>query len=202
MEILNEKLIADLDAKRSVKLNLGSGSKPKEGFYSVDHLPLEGVDVIADLNQPLNLFPDDSIDYIYSSHVFEHIDNLLLLMQEIQRITRKQGTIEILVPHFSNVFGYSDPTHVRLFGLYSMNYFVSKENQPSQRKVPDFYIDEKFIIDVIKIEFLDHTFMDRLLKPILTKLVNYRFFTQELYERRFSTIIHANRIRYILHPDK
>jgi hypothetical protein len=30
--------------------------------------------------------------------------------------------IEIIVPHFSNPHYYSDPTHVRFFGLYTMSY--------------------------------------------------------------------------------
>ena len=125
MKILNSNLEEDLAAEKPIRLDLGCGKRPRSGFYSVDHLDMDGVDVVADLNKPLHLLPNDCSEYIFSRHTLEHIHELLPLMREIHRITKSDGTVEIIVPHFSNVYGYSDPTHVRFFSLYSMYYFVS-----------------------------------------------------------------------------
>lgn len=153
MEILNPDFLTDLETGCPIKLDLGSGGIRRDGFYGVDHLQLQGVDIVADLNQPLTLIPTDSIAKIYSSHVLEHVQDINLLMSEIHRITQPNGIIEIVVPHFSNVYGYSDPTHIRLFGLYSMHYYTPKDIQPSGRKVPDFYTNVAFKINSIKLEF-------------------------------------------------
>lgn len=202
MRIINPEVKRDLEAGNPIKLELGSGGKDREGFYAVDLLELDGVDIIADLNKPLDLLPDASVDYIYSRHTFEHIHEFLPLMREIYRLVVKNGTIEIIVPHFSNVYGFSDPTHVRLFGLYSMFYFVSSQNQPGKRKVPEFYTDNRFILKSIKIEFYKLGLIDRILAPVFTKFVNLNLFMQDFYERRLSNFYHAWQVRYIMQADK
>lgn len=90
MKILNPNLKKDLKEGRAVKLDLGSGGSCRKGFYSVDHLELKGVDVVADLNKQLDLFPDDCVEYVYSRHTLEHVNELLPLMREIYRITKKK----------------------------------------------------------------------------------------------------------------
>ena len=202
MKIVNPDVKRDLESSNSLKLELGSGGEGRKGFYAVDHLELDGVDIVADLNKPLDLLPDESVDYIYSRHTLEHIHELLPLMRELYRVIKKNGTIEIIVPHFSNVYGYSDPTHVRLFGLYSMYYFVSSENQPEKRKVPAFYTDIRFIIKSIKIEFYKLGTIDKIFAPLFTKIVNRNLFMQDFYERRLSSFFHAWQIRFIMKAEK
>ena len=202
MKILNPELECDLAEGRPIRLDLGSGDSPRKGFYSVDYLEMAGVDVVADLNKPLVLFPSDCSEYVYSRHTFEHIQEFIPLMREIHRITKAGGTIEIIVPHFSNVYGYSDPTHVRLFGLYSMYYFVSKENQPQVRKVPEFYTDLRFRIKSVRIEFYRLSVLDKVVAPLISKVININASTQDFYERRLAYIFHAWQIRYVLEPEK
>ena len=202
MRIVNPDVKRDLESRSPLKLELGSGGEGRKGFYALDHLELDGVDIVADLNKPLDLLPDESVDYIYSRHTLEHIHEFLPLMRELYRVTKKNGTIEIIVPHFSNVYGYSDPTHVRLFGLYSMYYFVSSENQPEKRKVPAFYTDIRFIIKSIKIEFYKLGTIDMIFAPLFTKIVNRNLFMQDFYERRLSSFFHAWQIRFIMKADK
>ena len=57
--------------------------------------------------------------------------------------------LEVIVPHFSNPRGYSDPTHVRFFGLYSFYYFCAAEDQP-RRKVPSFYCPARFRVQSLQ----------------------------------------------------
>lgn len=202
MKILNSALVQDLASGSPIRLDLGSGRSARKGFYAVDHLEMPGVDAVADLNEPLELLPDNCSDHIYSRHVLEHISEFIPLMREIHRITRPGGTIEIIVPHFSNVYGFSDPTHVRFFGLHSMFYFVAPENQPSTRKVPTFYTDLRFKVRSIRIDFYRNGLIDRVLEPVFSRLVNRSFGTQTFYERRLSGLFHAWQIRYELEPEK
>ncbi len=203
MKILNSKLADDLAEGREVCLDLGCGPKAREGFYAVDQLELEGVDVLADLNEPLDLLEDNSVERIYSRHTLEHVDKFLPLMRELYRVVKPGGEIEIIVPHFSNVFGYSDPTHVRFFGLYTMYYFVAPENQPGkERRVPAFYTDTRFKVKSVKIEFYRYTWLEKLIGSPCARLVNLSFAMQVFYERRLSGLLHAAQIRYILEPDK
>ena len=79
MHILNPKLQRDIASGTPLRLDLGCGQCPRVGFYSLDQLGIEGVDAVCDLNEPLHLIPDDSVEYIYSRHAFEHITELLAL---------------------------------------------------------------------------------------------------------------------------
>lgn len=202
MRILNESVTKDLANRVDLKIDLGCGPRPKKGYYSLDILEISGVDIVADLNHPLEMLPDNSCSHIFSNHVFEHIQDLNVLMGEIFRIAKPNAIIEIVVPHFSNVFGFSDPTHIRLFGVYSFYYYVSKSNQPKLRKVPDFYTNYKYLVNSIQIEFYRLSLLDRLLVPIMRKLVNINLNTQVFYERRLYFLFHASQIRFFLQPDK
>lgn len=210
MKFINPCVKKDLDEGKAIGLDLGSGgpcryrlySVDNMKLYSVDHQELDGVDVVADLNKPLSLFPDSSIDYIYSRHVLEHVDELLPLMCEIHRIIKPDGKIEIVVPHFSNVYGYSDPTHVRFFGLYSMYYFASSQNQPKSRQLPSYYTDVRFRIKSVKIEFYRNGIIDKLFSKLFYKFINKNLFLQDFYERRLSSLFHAHQLRYIMQAEK
>lgn len=201
MQVLDAQFLRDLDAKRTVRIDLGSGGKSRPGFYCIDHVPLAGVHVVADLNKPLDLIPDHSIDHVYTRHALEHIDEFLPLMKKIHRFCKPGALIEIIVPHFSNVYGFSDPTHVRFFGLYSMSYFVSPEKQHRVRKVPAFYTSTRFTIEQVRIEFYRHGWIDRLLAGAFTRWVNMSPQTQDFYERRLAHWFHAWQISFRMRPD-
>lgn len=202
MNIINKQVNADIENGIPLKLDLGSGGVGKQGFYSVDHMALDGVDIVADLNQPLTLLPDNSVSHIFTRHALEHIDNFLPLMQEIWRVAKSDAQIEVTVPHFSNVLAHSDPTHVRFFGLYTMYYFVAPEDQPSKRKVPAFYSDTRFYVDSLRIQFYRFNILDRIFVPLLSAFVNSSFFGQECYEKRLSGLFRAWQITYKMRPKK
>ena len=202
MQFVNAQVAQDLAQGRLLKIDLGSGGAAAEGFYSVDHLPLPGVDIVADLNAPLALLPDNCVAHLTTRHALEHVREFLGLMREIHRITRPGGTVDILVPHFSNIYAFSDPTHVRFFGLYTMYYFVAAEHQQGTRKLPAFYTDVRFRIRSIRIEFYRIGWFDKLVVPLLSRLVNRSLAAQEFYERRLSSLFHAWQIRYVMEPDK
>lgn len=43
--------------------------------------------------------PDDSVDYLYNSHAFEHFGNYPFILQEIFRVCRPMATVEIWTPY-------------------------------------------------------------------------------------------------------
>lgn len=96
-----------------LKLNLGSGQRPKEGFVNVDIADIPGVDKVVDLLKFPWPFKDESAEYIYSAHFFEHIPKALRpkFMDEIWRILVMKGKCEFIYPYWSSSRSVQDPTH-------------------------------------------------------------------------------------------
>jgi SAM-dependent methyltransferase len=196
VRLLNPQIARDLEQGKALRIDIGSGPRPRPGFYALDQLELEGIDIVADLNQPLDLLPDNCAEHIFSSHTLEHVEKLLPLLAEIHRIARPGGLIEIIAPHFSNPYYYSDPTHVRFFGLYTMNYFVDTDKQPKVWQVPTFYSKTRFEMESVKLSFYRLNLIDRLFVPFLRYFVNRSPRTQNFYELRLSWLFPAAEIRY------
>ena len=73
-------------------------------------------------------FDENSVDEVRSSHCFEHLDNLVALMEDIHRMLKPGGLLTFTVPHVSNIEFFRDPTHKRPFTLGTMDYFVRGTN--------------------------------------------------------------------------
>lgn len=201
MKILNPRVTDDLAAGRGLRLNLGCGRRSLPGFYGVDHIALPGVDILADLNEPFDALPDDCVDAIYCRHTLEHVGRFLELVTELYRVTRPGGRIEVIVPHFSNPYYFSDPTHVRFFGLYSFYYFCDEADQP-RRKVPNFYLPQRFRVESVQCRLLTESLLDRLLRAVCQPVINRGPRWLDWYERRLCRWLPANDIRYVLRPCK
>jgi hypothetical protein len=201
MKIVNPEVLSDLRRSRGLRLNLGGGLRRLPGFYNVDRLALPGIDILADLNEPLSELPDDSVDEVYCRHTLEHVSRLLELLAELHRVIRPEGRIEIIVPHFSNPYGYSDPTHVRFFGLYSFFYFCDPKDQP-RRKVPGFYVPQRFRVERVRCHLLKQSLGEKLLRAIVQPLINRSLDWLDWYERRLCRWLPASDIRYVLRPSK
>jgi hypothetical protein len=114
-------------------------------------------------------------------------------------VVRPGGEIDIRVPHFSNPYGYSDPTHVRFFGLYSFYYFADHDEQP-RRKVPAFYSRCRFQVKQIHIRLMHATWFDKAVRTVLQPLINRSSGWQDWYERRLCRLFPANEIQYRITP--
>lgn len=69
-----------------MRLNLGCGEFPAEGWVNVDCHAGLNPDVVADLaSLP---FPDNSAEMVYAGHVFEHVDpdRLPAVLAEVRRV--------------------------------------------------------------------------------------------------------------------
>ena len=86
MKIVNPAVRSDFAAGVPLRLDLGCGPRPRPGFYGVDRADLPGVDIVADLNEPLTDLPNNSVAEVYTRHTLEHVEKLLDLLTEIHRV--------------------------------------------------------------------------------------------------------------------
>lgn len=90
-----------IETDKPVLIEIGSGPrKGQNGFLSIDILP--GCDLQLNLLEKLP-FPDNSIDFIYSSHFLEHFQTLEIksILKECYRILKPGGKISSVVPDAS-----------------------------------------------------------------------------------------------------
>jgi len=103
-------------------LDIGCGSKKTPGAVGLDLAAHPQVDVIADAGKPLP-FAASSFARIRLSHIVEHVPSVIDLMAEVHRIALSGALVEVLTPHFSAAGSYTDPTHCRHLGYFSLDYF-------------------------------------------------------------------------------
>ncbi len=121
-----DRISAELNNGKSNKLNLGCGRTIMDGWVNLDSVKLTGVDVVADLDKCEHIplpFEDNRFEEIYASHLIEHLNNPLFLMQELHRISKNGAKALFKVPYGSSDAAYEDPTHARHYFLNSFGYF-------------------------------------------------------------------------------
>jgi len=190
-----------LSGNQPVILELGCGKNKKPGAIGIDRIDLPGVDIVADIENGLDFIPDDSVDEIYAHSCFEHIRNFEKLMSETVRVLKKDGKAFVYVPHFSSPYCYSDPTHIRFFGLYSFYYFTGSKYQLS-RKVPDYYFKTKIKIVSQKLVFDSPFLLRKIVKRVIGAIFNLSRFSQEFYEENLCYIFPCYAIEMVFTPDK
>jgi predicted SAM-dependent methyltransferase len=94
-----------------IKLNLGCGPNRKDGWINVD-LFCSSADLQLDLRVPWP-FPDNSVSYIYSEHVFEHFEldvEVPHFLSEALRVLAPGGVFDVSVPDSGPLLrAYGDP---------------------------------------------------------------------------------------------
>lgn len=119
-----DKLLKD---RAVVRLDIGGGNNPNEGFINIDILPLEKVDIVWDIEKTPWPLPDGCIDMATASHVLEHINPhkgvFIKVMNEIWRVLKKHGQFAFVVPYAESFGMYQDPTHCNFINEATMQYF-------------------------------------------------------------------------------
>jgi len=100
------------------QINIGCGHLYRDGWINLDYQKGK-IEVLANLENGLP-FKDGTIDYVYASHVLEHINNVTDLIKEVHRVLKTGGRFEIYVPYGVTTSLY----HAKYFFLRSMNAFV------------------------------------------------------------------------------
>lgn len=198
IDVLYKKGIEDkLTQEGKIKIELGCGPNRKiKDAISVDIVDLEGVDIVTDINKGLP-FKDNSIDEVYSFHFLEHVSNLEFVLKEIHRVLKPNGKKIGTVPHFSNPYFYSDPTHHSFFGLYSFSYF-DKEQNLFKRKVPTFYMSEFFEVQDVTLNFTSPFFGRYPFKKFFGSIINLFTYTKEFYEENLCYVVPCYEIKFEL----
>lgn len=105
-------------------LNVGCGTTLIPGAVNLDMNDLADVKFNLEDCDVLPLpFPDNYFESLQASHVLEHINNILPLMQELHRVAKPDAHFWVRVPYGSNSIAFEDPTHVRQFFPKSFKYF-------------------------------------------------------------------------------
>jgi len=104
-------------------LDLGCGRNKVTGALGLDRFPIEGVDVVHDLEQFPYPFETNRFDEIYARHVIEHVESVGRFLDELYRIAKPGGRLYINTPHYSYSNSWRDPTHRWHFSAYSFEYF-------------------------------------------------------------------------------
>ena len=112
----------DADKKGLLKVDIGGGLFPKEGYMTIDQ---EGADITCDLNDGIPL-PDNSVGVINASHVIEHLRDPIKTMREIHRVLAHGGWAFIEVPSTDGRGAWQDPTHVSFWNEHSFWYYTDR----------------------------------------------------------------------------
>lgn len=82
-----------------IKLEIGCGKKPREGYLTCDIRNLPEVDYVCNANKLP--FEDATVDEIYSRHVIEHftLKEFLEILEEWNRVLKIGGTIYMICPN-------------------------------------------------------------------------------------------------------
>ena len=116
-----------------MKLDLGCGKNPKEGFIGVDSRDF-GQQIVCDLSArswlPTKvtgvqlfetgngdgdewLFKNDSVDEVHCSHFVEHLtqSERIHFVNELYRVMKPGAKAQLITPHWASCRAYGDLTH-------------------------------------------------------------------------------------------
>jgi SAM-dependent methyltransferase len=131
-----------------MKLHLGCGNIIMKGWINQDVVDLEGVDSVCDLQKFPWPYEEDTFSHIKAHHLLEHLSDTIRTMEEIYRISKHKGIVNIRVPFWNSPDMISDPTHKVFFNEKTFDYFDPSKFYCQQRP---YYSKARFEILRIKI---------------------------------------------------
>lgn len=192
-----KKILQRLSEIEFISLDLGCGHfKKNPGWIGIDMLDIEGVDIVGDVYEVIRLFPDNSVDEIHAFHFFEHIPDVPALLMDLNRVLKQTGFIEVVVPHFSNPYYYSDYTHKNFFGLYSFSYMV--KDTLLRRRVPDYNVNTGLQLKSVFLRFKSPFLINRPFRMFWQFIFNSSISMKEWYEDAWSSNFPCHEIQFIL----
>ena len=156
---------AQTQRSEQAALHIGCGVHKVPGAIGVDITALPGVDVVLDLDKEKRPFENDTFDRVYAHHVLEHLRNLSDVLAEIHRVCKPGAVIDVLVPYYTCVGAFGDPTHVRFFTYRTLEHFAdtSDKERYTWFSATRFHIEKRHIgfgklFRFLGIEFLANHF--------------------------------------------
>jgi len=192
-----KKILQNIKEGDTIILDLGCGPlKKQKDWIGIDILDAEGVDIVGDIYEVIKAFPDNSVDEVHAYHFFEHISDVAALLIDLRRILKQTGFIEVVVPHFSNAYFYSDYTHKSFFGLYSFSYMV--KDALLKRKVPNYNINTGLQLKTVFLRFKSPFVINRPFRKLWQLIFNANIFMKEWYEDSWSSSFPCYEVQFIL----
>ena len=198
-----KKIFSNFGSLNNVALELGCGNRKRsKNAIGIDAIDYDCVDIVGDIFEVLSRFPSKSISRIEAYHFFSHVENQLLLLQEVNRLLKSDGILKIVAPHFSNPFFYSDPTHRKFFGLYTMAYYAS--NKIFSRTVPNYQYNLNLTLTSVKLIFksVPPRYIRHAIKKLFQSFVNSSNWCKEFYEENLCYFIPCYEIEYLISSTK
>ena len=122
--------------EKIIKLDVGCGKNKQPGHIGVDQYQMDGVDIVADLTKKWP-WKDNTITEIYCSHFLEHLTNnegkyeRIHFFNEMCRVLKPDGKVNLIFPHWCSNRYYGDPTHREPFSEMGF-YYLGKDWRLSQ----------------------------------------------------------------------
>ena len=196
---INKDCLKKISQSGDVKLELGCGNRKRhKDAIGIDLRKLPDVDIVGDALTTLKKINESSISAVYAYYFFEHLDNIDAYMVELNRILKPNALLEVVTPHFSNPYYYSDLTHKTPFGLYSFAYFC--KNTIFRRTVPIY--NQKVSFELLEVDLIFKSappfYLRWGLKKVVQSIFNLNRYMQELYEENFCYLAPCYEVRYVL----
>lgn len=192
-------VLANLSKHSPLTVEVGCGpTKRYAGSIGIDAVDYDGVDIVGDAKEALQSIPAGSADLVTSSHFLEHVEDVGAMLDEMIRVVRTGGLLEVIVPHFAHPYFSSDPTHTRRFGLYTFSYLATEDL--FRRKVPAYV--QRSNVQLIKVDLIFKSTRPFYIRHGIKRLVGWIFnscrYFQELYEENFCYLFPCYEIRYVM----
>ncbi|MFC1984225.1 methyltransferase domain-containing protein [Chloroflexota bacterium] len=167
-----------------VKVDIGCGNNKKKGFIGIDVMLSSDADIVSDIGKYGIPLKSNSVDEIFSFHFLEHIENTLFIIEEMYRVLKPNGIVELVVPHFSNVDSYHW-MHKTYWNIRGFNVFEKSGHH-------HYCFDVNFKILVRNIEFSQkRAYKSTVLEKIITK-------GSAIYEKWLCNLYRIYQIRVIM----
>lgn len=134
---------------RELKLDLGCGQTPREGYTGVDKFAKQDGIQNVDLFRFPWPWADNSVDALFCSHFIEHIpmanwievtaeepgrhdliegtDLLIRFFNECYRILKPGAPFELVWPALKSTRAFMDPTHRRFIPMETLSLYLSRD---------------------------------------------------------------------------
>lgn len=129
-----------------MKLDVGCGQRKRAGFFGIDCCDLPGVDIVHDLKEFPWPVESNSVEEMVLDDVIEHLPDTVATLNEMWRIARPGCLVKITYPYCRSLGAYSDPTHVRFFNEFMIDYFVRPGALRSRENKYAFYTDKYWLL--------------------------------------------------------
>ena len=113
--------------ENEIKLDVGCGPAPHEGYIGVDTIKYSEKIVkfnLEDIPKEKLPFENESIDEIICYHTLEHVDNPMQVVEEFYRILKPGKKLIIKVPYFAHNTA-NVPIHKNYWSFRSKMFFDS-----------------------------------------------------------------------------